>query len=141
MLSRNDQLVPEGQGRRQKARGTCYVDEPPFGFFIAGSTVKVLNGVYIRRNIPRALRENQRTLLFYESAFFFSLRSHAPLPALSKGFHAAHPRPSNHPRSPLTPSNRLREQGHNAAVGGHCGRDGGDEVLWHQGTSVLVHCG
>jgi hypothetical protein len=71
MLSRNDQLVPEGQGRRQKARGTCYVDEPPFGFFIAGSTVKVLNGVYIRRNIPRALRENQRTLLFYESAFFF----------------------------------------------------------------------
>ena len=27
MLSRNDQLVPEGVGRRAQSRGTCYVDE------------------------------------------------------------------------------------------------------------------
>ena len=68
MLSRNDQLVPEGHGRRQQSRGTVYVDEPPYGFFIAGSSLKRLNGVYIRRNVPSSLRrEGERVLLYYEA--------------------------------------------------------------------------
>jgi hypothetical protein len=66
MLQRNDMLVPEGHGRRERARGTCYVDEPPFGFFIAGTTVKQLNGVYIRREVPRTLvRAGEDVLLYY----------------------------------------------------------------------------
>ena len=68
MLSRNDQLVPEGHGRRQQSRGTVYVDEPPYGFFITGTTVKPLQGVYIRRNVPSSLRrEGERVLLYYEN--------------------------------------------------------------------------
>ena len=65
MLSRNDQLVPEGVGRRQQSRGTHYVSDPPHGFFIAGSTVKQLNGVYVRKNAPRSLVRDDTMLLYY----------------------------------------------------------------------------
>jgi hypothetical protein len=68
MLSRNDQLVMGGQGRQQRSRGTTYVNDPPFGFFIAGSTVKTLNGVYTRRNTPRSValaRAHEDILLYY----------------------------------------------------------------------------
>ncbi len=44
MLQSNNMLVPGGTGRAQKSRGTCYVDEPPYGFFVAGSSVKAMNG-------------------------------------------------------------------------------------------------
>lgn len=67
MLSQTNMLVPEGQGRRQRSRGTCYVDEPPLGFFIAGSTLKKMNGVYVRKNRPRGrVREDGDILLYYE---------------------------------------------------------------------------
>jgi hypothetical protein len=42
-------------------------DQPPYGFFIAGSSLKQLNGVYIRRNVPRGLREAASVLLYYEN--------------------------------------------------------------------------
>ena len=67
-LARNDMLVPGGTGRAQRQRGTVMVDEPPYGFFIAGSSVKTINGVYIRRNIPRdpsQLRQGEDILLYY----------------------------------------------------------------------------
>ena len=67
-LARNDMLVPGGTGRAQRQRGTVMVDEPPYGFFIAGSSVKTLNGVYIRRNVPRdpsQLRQGEDILLYY----------------------------------------------------------------------------
>jgi predicted Zn-dependent protease len=67
-LARNDMLVPGGTGRAQRQRGTVMVDEPPYGFFIAGSSVKTLNGVYIRRNVPRdpaQMRKGEDILLYY----------------------------------------------------------------------------
>ena len=69
MLQSNNMLVPEGVGRQQRSRGTCYVDEPPFGFFVTGSSIKPMNGVYIRRNAPRSLkREGEDVLLYYRGA-------------------------------------------------------------------------
>ena len=48
-LSRNDMLSTQ-VWRRVPA--SCYVNEPAYGFFIAGSSIKAMNGVYIRRNPP-----------------------------------------------------------------------------------------
>eukprot|EP00965_Chrysotila_dentata_P044413 1476643-Pleurochrysis_carterae.AAC.1 len=45
-LSRNDMLSTEG--RAPRARRSCYVDEPAYGFFVAGSSIKRMNGVYVR---------------------------------------------------------------------------------------------
>ena len=41
-LSRNDMLSTEG--RAPRARRSCYVNEPAYGFFIAGSSIKAMNG-------------------------------------------------------------------------------------------------
>ena len=49
-LTRNDMLSTEG--RAPRARRSCYVNEPPHGFFVAGSSLKPMNGPYIRRNAP-----------------------------------------------------------------------------------------
>ena len=67
MLSQTNMLVPEGEGRRQRSRGTCYVDTPPFGFFVAGSSAKAMNGVYVRRRgAPAAAeRAGEDILLYY----------------------------------------------------------------------------
>ena len=45
-------MLTTGDNRAPRARRSCYVDEPAFGFFVAGSTHKQMNGLYIRRNIP-----------------------------------------------------------------------------------------
>ena len=50
-LSRND-MLSTGGNRRRKSRGSCYVNKPAYGFFIAGSSFKAMNGVYIRENPP-----------------------------------------------------------------------------------------
>ena len=39
-------------GGAPRARRSCYVDEPAYGFFIAGSSIKSMNGIYIRRAPP-----------------------------------------------------------------------------------------
>ena len=64
-LSRNDMLSTEG--RAPRARRSCYVNEPAYGFFIAGSSIKAMNGVYIRRNPPRQTEEEEaeRSMLLY----------------------------------------------------------------------------
>lgn len=65
-LSRNDMLSTEG--RAPRARRSCYVNEPAYGFFIAGSTVKAMNGVYIRKNPPQRTAEEEEVrqdLLYY----------------------------------------------------------------------------
>jgi hypothetical protein len=65
-LASNDMLVPGGTGRAQRSRGTCYVDKPPHGFFISGSSLKAVNGLYIRKNPPRgAARAGEAFLLYY----------------------------------------------------------------------------
>ena len=66
-LSRNDMLSTE-LGGAPRARRSCYVSEPAFGFFIAGSTIKQMNGVYIRRSPPRSEEEEsaRQVLLYYE---------------------------------------------------------------------------
>ena len=51
MLSCNNMLSTE-VGGRPRARRSCYVNEPAYGFFIAGSSIKAMNGIYIRRNPP-----------------------------------------------------------------------------------------
>lgn len=68
MLSNNNMLVPGGGGGgRQRARGTVRVSEPAYGFFIAGSKIEAMNGVYIRRNPPRFPKEDSpRHALYYE---------------------------------------------------------------------------
>ena len=66
-LQRNDMLSTEG--RAPRARRSCYVNEPAYGFFIAGSSLKGMNGVYIRRNPPRQTdeeEEERQILLYYE---------------------------------------------------------------------------
>ncbi|KAL1504471.1 hypothetical protein AB1Y20_010876 [Prymnesium parvum] len=63
MLSRNDMLSTE-VGGAPRARRSCYVDEPAYGFFIAGSSLKPMNGVYIRRNPPEELEAH--AMLYYE---------------------------------------------------------------------------
>ena len=66
-LSRNDMLSTE-VGGAPRARRSCYVNEPAYGFFIAGSSIKPMNGVYIRRNPPREEEEEdtKKMLLYYE---------------------------------------------------------------------------
>ena len=67
-LQRNDMLSTEG--RAPRARRSCYVNEPAHGFFVAGSTIKAMNGVYIRRNPPRTEEDDdggtRNYLLHYE---------------------------------------------------------------------------
>ena len=68
-LQRNDMLSTEG--RAPRARRSCYVNEPAYGFFIAGSSLREMNGVYIRRAPPRnqsSEEENddeQRNIILY----------------------------------------------------------------------------
>jgi hypothetical protein len=38
-------MLSLGDNRRGRARGTVSVSEPPYGFFIAGSSLKDMNGV------------------------------------------------------------------------------------------------
>lgn len=67
MLSNNNQLSLGGGGR-QRARRTVRVDEPAHGFFVAGSSLEGMNGVYVRRNPPRTkLTPDQLPIaLYYE---------------------------------------------------------------------------
>ena len=64
-LARNDMLTT-GDNRTPRARRSCYVDEPAFGFFVAGSTHKQMNGLYIRRNVPRPCPREHGIMLYYE---------------------------------------------------------------------------
>ena len=70
-LQRNDMLSTE-VGGAPRARRSCYVNEPSYGFFIAGSSIKAMNGVYIRRNPPRSQHEEEdeedgdKIMLYYE---------------------------------------------------------------------------
>ena len=41
--------------RGRRARGTVYVDDPAVGFFVAGSSLTEMNGIYTRRNDHGAL--------------------------------------------------------------------------------------
>eukprot|EP00939_MAST-03C_sp_MAST-3C-sp1_P004481 g4481.t1 len=49
-----------GGSRRRRARGYCTVREPAMGFFIAGSNIEDLNGLYVRQH-PRALSMQQKS--------------------------------------------------------------------------------
>eukprot|EP00633_Aureoumbra_lagunensis_P003857 CAMPEP_0197315700 /NCGR_PEP_ID=MMETSP0891-20130614/39480_1 /TAXON_ID=44058 ORGANISM="Aureoumbra lagunensis, Strain CCMP1510" /NCGR_SAMPLE_ID=MMETSP0891 /ASSEMBLY_ACC=CAM_ASM_000534 /LENGTH=933 /DNA_ID=CAMNT_0042804819 /DNA_START=92 /DNA_END=2890 /DNA_ORIENTATION=+ len=80
-------LTEYGSGPRRggRRRGTVYVDEPATGFFIAGSSLKGLNGIYIRKN-PRTVVFSRHTkiALAYEncedeSAWSMVLASTTPL--------------------------------------------------------------
>ena len=62
-LARNDMLTT-GDNRAPRARRSCYVDEPAHGFFTAGSSLKGLNGVYIRRH-PPATPGGAEPVLYY----------------------------------------------------------------------------
>ena len=53
MLSRNDMLTT-GNNRRRRQRGVVRVQEPASGFFIAGSSIEAINGVYVRRSPSRS---------------------------------------------------------------------------------------
>jgi hypothetical protein len=49
-------------GGGQRSRGWGYVSEPAEGFFIGGSSVKEMNGVYKRVNtVPGDLMKDTRT--------------------------------------------------------------------------------
>ena len=37
-----------GGSRRRRGGGTCYVDEPAKGFFVAGSSIEAMNGIFGR---------------------------------------------------------------------------------------------
>jgi hypothetical protein len=65
-LSRND-MLSTGGNRRRKSRGSCYVSKPSYGFFIAGSSCKRMNGVYVRDNPPRrrASSTKRESALYY----------------------------------------------------------------------------
>lgn len=52
MLSNNNQLALGGGGR-QRQRGTVRVNEPAYGFFVTGSSIDAMNGVYVRKNPPK----------------------------------------------------------------------------------------
>jgi hypothetical protein len=67
MLSNNNMLTVGG-GHRPRARGTVRVSEPAYGFFIAGSSIDQMNGVYVRRNPPRTKRDpnDPPIALYYE---------------------------------------------------------------------------
>jgi hypothetical protein len=59
-------MLTTGDNRAPRARRSCYVDEPAFGFFVAGSTHKQLNGLYIRRNLPNPCPREHGIILYYE---------------------------------------------------------------------------
>ncbi|KAH8044680.1 hypothetical protein JL722_14581 [Aureococcus anophagefferens] len=40
----------EAPSRGRRARGTVYVDDPAVGFFVAGSSLKDMNGIYTRKD-------------------------------------------------------------------------------------------
>lgn len=66
MLSNNNMLTVGG-GSRQRQRGTVRVSEPSKGFFITGSSIAAMNGVYVRRNPPRTRKEGTPIKsLYYE---------------------------------------------------------------------------
>ena len=66
MLSNNNMLTLGGN-QRQRQRGPVRVSEPSYGFFIAGSSIEAMNGVYVRRNVPRTKKENSPVIaLYYE---------------------------------------------------------------------------
>lgn len=67
MLSNNNMLTTGGN-RQQRARGTVRVSEPSHGFFIAGSSIEAMNGVYVRRNPPRKplYTDGKLVALYYE---------------------------------------------------------------------------
>lgn len=56
MLSMNNQLTTGGN-RQQRSRGTVRVNEPAYGFFVTGSSIEAMNGVYVRKNPPRARKD------------------------------------------------------------------------------------
>ena len=62
IISRND-MLSTGGNRRRRARGSCYVNKPAYGFFIAGSSHKSMNGVYVRDNAPDFDPENKDGLI------------------------------------------------------------------------------
>ena len=67
-------------GRRQRQRGSVRVSEPANGFFIAGSSIDSMNGVYVRKNPPKGrdmLAESQFALYYMheESAWQMALKS------------------------------------------------------------------
>ena len=70
MLSRNDMLTTGGNQQR-RARGTVRVNEPAHAFFVTGSSLEAMNGMYVRRNPPRRKPEDEgvrrnHPALYYE---------------------------------------------------------------------------
>jgi hypothetical protein len=64
-LSSNNMLTTGGRAQRQ--RGTVRVSEPANGFFITGSSIDDMNGVYVRKNPPRVNRvADPQIALYYE---------------------------------------------------------------------------
>jgi DnaJ-domain-containing protein 1 len=64
-------MLSTGGNRRRKQRGSCYVNKPAYGFFIAGSTYKKMNGVYIRDN-PPTFTKDESDPTKRESALYYS---------------------------------------------------------------------
>ncbi len=63
-------MLTTGDNRAPRARRSCYVREPAYGFFIAGSSIERMNGVYIRENVPEMVLEDyaaeaREPLLYY----------------------------------------------------------------------------
>ena len=67
MLSNNNMLTVGG-APRQRERRSVYVNKPSYGFFIAGSSIEGMNGVYVRRNPPRVKKDEDSPAiaLYYE---------------------------------------------------------------------------
>ena len=59
-------MLTTGDNRAPRARRSCYVNEPAFGFFVAGSTHKQMNGLFIRRNVPDPCPRDHGIILYYE---------------------------------------------------------------------------
>ena len=57
-LQRNDMLSTD-VGGAPRARRSCYVDEPAYGFFIAGSSIREMNGIFVRRAPPKEEEEEE----------------------------------------------------------------------------------
>ena len=51
-LARNDMLTT-GDNRRRRRRGVVRVQEPASGFFIAGSSIEGVNGLYVQTSLRR----------------------------------------------------------------------------------------
>jgi hypothetical protein len=50
MLSNNNMLTTGGRSQRQ--RRSVRVNKPAYGFFITGSSLDAMNGVYVSRSVP-----------------------------------------------------------------------------------------